>query len=123
MNEQERLEAINKDIDMGIKVWGISIADIKWLYEQAEEKIKLQDRVEELEHRQKSNLSHIEELSNSLFDKYKLVARYKQALELYADEDNYEFETIVSDCEIDVDSKILEDGGEVARRELRGGSK
>ncbi|API92691.1 MULTISPECIES: hypothetical protein [unclassified Virgibacillus] len=37
MNDKERLESIKEDVEIGIKVWGISIDDIKWLVEQAEE--------------------------------------------------------------------------------------
>ncbi len=45
--------------------------------------------------------------------------RLREALKFYADKDNYEFETIVSDCDIEVKSKILEDGGEKARQALK----
>lgn len=46
-------------------------------------------------------------------------SRLWEVLEFYADEDKYEFETIVSDCDIEVKSKILEDGGEEARQALK----
>lgn len=48
--------------------------------------------------------------------------RLKQVLVFYADESNYEFETIVSDCDIDIEAKILDDGGEKARQGLKGES-
>ena|SRR5690625_1166344 len=44
--------------------------------------------------------------------------RYREVLEFYADEENYEFETIVSDCDIEVVSKVLDDYGQKARKVL-----
>ena len=44
--------------------------------------------------------------------------RYREVLEFYADEENYEFETIVSDCDIEVVSKVLDDYGQKAREAL-----
>lgn len=80
------------------------------------------NRVEELEEHTKtleSDLNKEVQHNNYLHKKNR---RYKQALEFYADESNYEFETIVSDCDIDIEAKILDDGGEKARQGLKGES-
>lgn len=48
--------------------------------------------------------------------------RYREALEFYAKDDIYQFETVVSDCDIDVESKVFDDYGEKARQALGVGS-
>lgn len=39
MTNKERLESIKEDVEIGIKVWGISIDDINWLIKQVKLKI------------------------------------------------------------------------------------
>ncbi|WBX81314.1 hypothetical protein PD280_06225 [Virgibacillus salarius] len=114
---EERVNTLNKVID-----------ELKLDEERLTDKYKSKDgenyllrrRVQELE---KENAHH-----EKLMRKYHLQAvrngdiadRRKQALDFYADENNYEFETIVTDCEIEVESPIFKDGGERARKELKG---
>lgn len=47
--------------------------------------------------------------------------KYREALEFYAKEEIYEFETVVSDCDIEVESKALDDYGKKAREALASG--
>ena len=121
--------------------------DLNWLLQQAERVEELKNRCTEIaaestvreEKLLKENQrleKRVEELGKEIEGRKKFelgtasnlkILRiqnqfYRQALEFYADESNYEFETIVSDCDIDIESKILNDGGEKARQGLKGES-
>ncbi|RFA36213.1 hypothetical protein CAI16_05315 [Virgibacillus dokdonensis] len=71
MTNKERLESIKEDVEIGIKVWGISIDDIKWLVEQAEKKT-------ELEHSYRRTISKQNKQNTAL---YKQNKRYLEIFE------------------------------------------
>lgn len=85
---------------------------------------KVYEHIDRLEKENKRLEKYIENLQVVHFTELQTEkaenARLRKALKFYADERNYEFETIVTDCDIEVDSKILADGGEKARKELEG---
>lgn len=84
----------------------------KWHKKDYEEMCKLQDENARLQNewiKCQEQIGHLEATVHDL----------REALKFYADKDNYEFETIVTDCDIEVKSKILEDGGEKARQALK----
>lgn len=78
----------------------------------------MEEQQKEIEDRKDFESRRIQQVNN-LIERNKI---YKQALKFYADERNYEFETIVTDCDIDIEAKILDDGGEKARQGLKGES-
>lgn len=85
-----------------------------WLVQQAEEKIQLEERVKELE---------AEKGVSKNFEAgiIRENQRYKQALEFYADEENYKDMGIPAPEGIEV-TNISEDEGFIARQALQGGN-
>lgn len=63
MTNKERLESIKEDVEIGIKVWGISIDDINWLIKQ----VKLKIFSEEMLHPKLGVLNEF--LQKRVFDK------------------------------------------------------
>ncbi|WP_313429857.1 hypothetical protein [Siminovitchia terrae] len=95
----------------------------KWLIQQAERVEEQQKEIEMYKNLVAKGTERRVEDNKEWFDAQSVLveenARLRVALEFYADENKYEFETIVSDCDIEVESKILEDGGEKARQALK----
>jgi hypothetical protein len=102
MIDKERLENMSP---IGFDLNGdvlLKSEDYHWLMEQAE-------RVEELETQLSINTNNMKHLQNK-------IERYKQALEFYADEENYKpFDGIFLSS---YQNKVDEDGGEIARQAL-----
>lgn len=117
MTDQERLEEIQQS-------WHESCGDVRlldpenvdWLINTVKDqqtKMKMMEQAIEDDQEVKERLNILAE------ERQKEIERLREALEFYTDENKYEFETIVSDCDIEVESKILEDGGEKAREALK----
>lgn len=112
---KERLEKAKKILNH-IKGYGVydgndDIEIFEWLIQQVE-------RVEELEELNRILSSDKSMFIEELVREQHQNKRYREVLEFYADEENYEFETIVSDCDIEVVSKVLDDYGQKARQAL-----
>lgn len=88
--------------------------DIEWLIQQAERMQELEQKNDRL--KQEADFWRVEDREMMRLSHEN--KRYREALEFYADEENYEFETIVSDCDIEVVSKVLDDYGQKARKVL-----
>lgn len=122
MTDKERLEEIKSRVwkDKGIYAMGdysqregyiytLSDYDYEWLVKQAE-------CVEKLETQLSINTNNMKHLQNK-------IERYKQALEFYADERNHEREwDTFTDSGVEK-SKVMKDGGEKARKALKGETK
>jgi len=87
-----------KNMDKKLTMYQIHPADVDWLIQQAE-------RVQKIE-------QILEDMDRQLYSEQQQNKRYKQALEFYADEENYcvRFE--------DDYEPILQDNGKTARQAL-----
>jgi len=102
MTDKERLERIIQMQYDGYTIWDMSEDDLVWLIEQA-------GRVQELERK---------------------IERYREALTFYAEKSNYDYDVKVDSISYvgdqsemkfyRLDSKILNDKGERARKALEG---
>src|SRR5690625_2117916 len=103
----------------------ISVNDIYWLIAQAE-------RVQELEGENKRirQMKYHEAYEQGKFDTNMKVwyempkleqqsKRYREALEFYAEQDNYEWETSYRPQQ-EIDCMVIDDGGHTARKALEG---
>src|SRR5690625_235950 len=118
---KERLEEIEKNLDpLGYGMGGhlISVNDIYWLVGYAKEQAERMQELEQKNDRLKQEADFWRVEDREMMRLSHENKRYREALEFYADEENYEFETIVSDCDIEVVSKVLDDYGQKARKVL-----
>src|SRR5690625_1761166 len=100
---RDQLEESNSYDDNSNGYWYNAI---KWLIEQAE-------RVHELEESIKGHIKVKQVLADKLHDSRRRNKRYREALEFYAEEKNYEFDAFSYGVQ-------LTDAGEVARKALEG---
>ena len=63
-----------------------------------------------------------EQLDNYLINLYEQIKRYREALEFYAEQDNYEWETSLRPQQ-EIDCMVIDDGGHTARKALEGEEK
>lgn len=107
MSRLEEIKARQKDA--AYLLGGTMIrADWNWLIEQAE-------RVQELE---KENENLLFDINHLYYHRILLEnQRYKQALEFYADEENYELDISYNPAQA-IDCMILDDSGHQARKAL-----
>jgi chaperonin cofactor prefoldin len=118
MTDKERLEEINGLLDEFHNAKSDSqklkiVNKVIWEHtiELIGQVAYLEQRVEELETQLSINTNNMKHLQNK-------IERYKQALEFYADEENYKpFDGIFLSS---YQNKVDEDGGEIARQALEG---
>ncbi|WP_313430059.1 hypothetical protein [Siminovitchia terrae] len=118
--DKERLEDIKENSLFGIGHRTMTKENFNWIVSTVEEQQKEIEMYKNLV--AKGTERRVEDNKEWFGAQSVLVeenARLRKALEFYADGNNYEFETIVSDCDIEVESKILEDTGEKARQALK----
>ncbi|MEL3959616.1 hypothetical protein NST17_20905 [Caldifermentibacillus hisashii] len=112
MTDKERLEEIKEIYRWAIEnsiANRIADSDIEWLINQAERVEELEEEVEKQKNRKYIKMRQRD-------DFMKKAQRYKQALEFYADPENY-CVTFEDDYE-----PILKDNGKIARQALEGKS-
>ena len=81
----------------------------KWIYRLAKEQ---SERVQELE-----DIIYQDERQAVLEGMYEQNKRYREALEFYAEQDNYEWETTYRPQQ-EIDCMVIDDGGRTARKAL-----
>ena len=109
MSDKERLEEIKTWLNRG---FDLTEEDIEWLIEQAE-------RVQELESELNKQIEIGYKFEGEVYDLAKENKRYREALEFYADRENYEPEHYDPDTH-DYISMIDRDKGTTARKALEG---
>ncbi len=110
MKDQERLEEIKEKVtwakhECEFHALYLTTKDIEYLIQQAEDNQRLKGK----------NNALITE-KEGLEEQNK---RYEEVLKFYENEDNYEFATIVTDCDIEIESEIFDDRGNKARKALQ----
>src|SRR5690625_5289407 len=103
---KERLKEIQEKYDMWADDFNLDPQDVEWLIKQAE-------RVRELEvwyhsYHKEAKLNNILKIQNK---------RYREALEFYAEQDNYRWETSYRPQQ-EIDCMVIDDGGHTARKAL-----
>lgn len=133
MSDKERLEIIKMDNERHHQEVVFSsqvLSDIKWLIKQAEKREYWMKQ-----HRKRANeledaYFKIQLIENQLHQAQAKAERYENALEFYADEENYK-ENLISKAEYDADGIWVEpahyeppiiyfDKGQIARQALEG---
>ena len=107
----DKIKEIEQKYDMWADDFNLDPQDVEWLIEQAE-------RVHELEDELIVQKEYFEELQNNHIRVCNQNKRYREALEFYADKENYKpFDGIFLSS---YQNKVDEDGGEIARKALKG---
>src|SRR5690625_3798556 len=123
---KERLEEIKyklytlhncTDTDEAIKDFIFYHLKIEWIIDQIERVQELERANKQLE-RQAPGIE-LELLNMELTDALKQNKCYREALEFYAEQDNYAWETSYRPQQ-EIDCMVIDDGGHTARKALEG---
>lgn len=119
MSNEERLEDIRAEVEqmaytspLNFEKTRINKESALWLIEQVERVQELEEEVEKQKNRKYIKMRQRD-------DFMKKAQRYKQALEFYAERDNYQWEVSYRPQQ-EIDCMVIDDSGHTARKALEG---
>ena len=123
-NDKERLEVIKEVYDIQAmqtfsdrETVPFNLNDIRWLVEQSERVQELEEELQELKKKLLTLTKENNQVNDELIDEFRQNKRYREALEFYAEQDNYGWE-ISYRPQQEIDCMVIDDGGHAARKAL-----
>ena len=123
-NDKERLEVIKEVYDIQAmqtfsdrETVPFNLNDIRWLVEQSERVQELEEELQELKKKLLTLTKENNQVNDELIDEFRQNKRYREALEFYAEQDNYGWE-ISYRPQQEIDCMVIDDGGHTARKAL-----